>query len=194
MRAWSRYSFVGQGLLRPPAFLGHEAAPGPVQGFAQAADDRAGQHEEDQGARRLHSCRYGRSGSGLSEEVVRRDGAEDRGQQPGPKAAEVGGDHDRREEGHVRDRVAQHRAERPADQQREPGPARPRRRLTSRVRGVSFMPTSQAEMQPRHLLAAAGQAEPSPATMNADGPAASSSRSLASGESEPNHGPPVAHR
>src|SRR2546423_582010 len=33
-------------LLGPPPLVGHEAAPGPVQRFAQAAEDRADQHEE----------------------------------------------------------------------------------------------------------------------------------------------------
>ena len=42
-------AFLGQGLLRPLALVGQDAAPGPVQRFAQAADDRPDQHEEDHG-------------------------------------------------------------------------------------------------------------------------------------------------
>ncbi len=41
-------SFLGQRLLGPLALAGHEASPRPVQGLAQAADDRADQHKEDQ--------------------------------------------------------------------------------------------------------------------------------------------------
>ncbi len=55
----------------------------------------------------------------MREEVVRGDGAENRGQQPGPEAAEIRGNHDGRKERHVRDRVPQHRPERPPDQERD---------------------------------------------------------------------------
>ena len=50
-------AFLGlaQCLLGPPALVGHDAAPGAVQGFAQAADDRADQHEEAQGDRVVYA-------------------------------------------------------------------------------------------------------------------------------------------
>jgi hypothetical protein len=75
------------------------------------------QHEEDQGGHVVYT-RDVEGAKLLGEEAVRGDGAEDRGQQPGPEAAEVRGNHDGREEGHVRDCVLQHRPERPADQER----------------------------------------------------------------------------
>ena len=110
-------SFLNQRLLGLPALVAHETAPGPVQGFAQPAEDRADQHEKNQGGHVV--CRGEvEEGKLPGQEVVRGGGAENRGQQPGPKAAEVRGNHDRREEGHVRDRLPQHRPERPADQQR----------------------------------------------------------------------------
>ena len=103
-------------LLGPLALGGHDAAPGPVQGFAQAADDRADQHEEAQGDRVV----YGSDLKGVKrvdEEVGRGQGAENGGQEPGPEAAEVRGDDDGREEGHVQDPVPQHRPEVQTDQQ-----------------------------------------------------------------------------
>ena len=45
----------------------------------------------------------------FDEEVIRSHGAENGGQQPGPEAAEVRGDHDRRAEGEVYGFVAHHR-------------------------------------------------------------------------------------
>ena len=57
----------------------------------------------------------------VDEEVGRGQGAENGGQEPGPEAAEVRGDHDGREEGHVQDPVPQHRPEVQMDQQQYQG-------------------------------------------------------------------------
>ncbi len=42
-------AFLGfvQRFLGPPALVGHDATPGPMQGLAQAADDRTDQEEKD---------------------------------------------------------------------------------------------------------------------------------------------------
>src|SRR5580692_8888308 len=54
----------------------------------------------------------------MRKEVVRGDGAESGGKQPGPEAAKICGYHYGGEEGHVRDCVSEHRPKQPPDQER----------------------------------------------------------------------------
>ncbi len=111
-------AFLGfaQRLLGPLPLPGHQSAPGPVQGLAQAADDGADQHGKDQSGHVVHAGEVERA-TLADDEVVRGGGAEDGGQQPGPEAAEVRRNHHCREECQVRDCVPQHRPERPPNQQ-----------------------------------------------------------------------------
>ena len=71
-------------VLGPLALVGHDAAPGPVQGFAQAADERADQHEEASGRPRRVLGPDGMNRA-VRQEVVRGRGAEQGGQEPGQK-------------------------------------------------------------------------------------------------------------
>jgi hypothetical protein len=102
---------------RVAALAGRGAAVRAVQGFTQAADDHPGQREERQGG-----GGGARDVGGVvrsDEDVIRDQGGEEGGQEPGPEAAVVRRDHDGREEEHGRDRVPEYRPEERADQKRD---------------------------------------------------------------------------
>ena len=87
-----------------------------MQRLAQAANHRSDDHEQDHSSQIIGICDPQRAKLSRKEEI-RSGGAQNCGQQSGPKATEIRGNHHRREECHVRDRVPQHRPEGPPDQQ-----------------------------------------------------------------------------